>query len=140
MLDHGIYQIFKSVSQQGFATHEVYVVESWQSHELLLETVPYGLIACPVCAQVLTAGFYAPLYLLTGYGAAGTGVAHFTGQVTEVAKVYVHVYGHCASGSLMLITVGKVFVSRTLLKTVFKCGPGKDCTFLIAFQSTTVAI
>ena len=111
----------------------MYVVESRQGHELLFEIIPHSLIACPVCAQVLMAAFHAPSDLLTGYGAAGTGIAHFTGQVAEVAKIYVHVYGHCASGSLMLITVSKMLMTRTLLEAVFKSSPGKDHAFLVAF-------
>jgi hypothetical protein len=70
---------------------------------------------------------------LTGYGAAGTGVAHFTSQVTEVAKIYVHVYWHRSCLSLVLITVGKMPMTGTLFETVFKRGPGKDHAFLIAF-------
>jgi hypothetical protein len=79
------------------------------------------------------AALHAPPDLLTGYGAAGPRVAHFTGQIAEVAKIYVHVYGHCGGGSLMQITVGKMLMARTLLETGIKRSPGKDHAFLIAF-------
>lgn len=118
----------------------MYVVESGKIQQLIKKTVPYLGVSGPVSAKILLAAVDTPTHFLTGYGTGCSSIAHFAGQVTVVAQVNVHVNGQGCAVTLMVGTVLKMQASRTLLYAVVKSRSGEDHTFLIATQSTTIAV
>jgi hypothetical protein len=80
----------------------MYVFEFGYGQKFIQESGPDHVISGPILAQILFVIVISPLDILTGYGGAGTGPAHFAGQIAVISQINMQINGVRFSTALIV--------------------------------------